>query len=203
MFFLHREIHLRLETTRVRMRLEVALIKVIGVTMIALRFLEMKGRGKIKRRHYSGAPGTQWRHSMASCALSSTLAEFLNSQQPTLLADGTFQATNRQAASLEDICAPFCSKTAEQHYFLQPQFRKAQLLGAVSYSVPKPAMLCMTWQRKDITSLSRKCKTAIVDINCSCLHMHWRDRNRLNMPTENADREGCWGKPAEIASIWI
>lgn len=142
------------------MRLEVALVKGVGVKMMALHPFPGKALTKEGTRSRagitSGAAGTQCRRAMALCALSSTPAEFLNSQQPALLADGTAQATDRQAAPLEDLCAPFCSNTAEWHYLLQPQFRKAQLLGAVSHSAPKPAVLCMTWQRKDISSLSRK-----------------------------------------------
>lgn len=150
--------HLRLATTGVRIRLEVALIKVVGVKMMALHPFPGKALTREGARAVitSGAVGVQCRHAMAFCTLSSTLAEFLNSQQPALLADGTVQATDRQAALLEDLYASFCSNTTEQVYLLQHQFRKAQLLGAVSHSAPKPAVLCMTWQRKDISSLSRK-----------------------------------------------
>ena len=113
------------------MRLEVALIKVVGVKMMALHPFPGKALTREGARSRagitSGAAGTQCRRAAALCALSSTLAEFLNSQQPALLAAGTAQATDRQAALLEDLCAPFCSNTAEQHYLLQPQFRKAQL----------------------------------------------------------------------------
>ena len=140
------------------MRLEVALIKVVGVKMMTFhpfpgRALTREGT-RSRAGITSGAAGTQCRRAVALCARNSTLAEFLNSQQPTLLADGTAQATDRQVAPLEDLRAPFCSNTTEQQYLLQPQSRRAQLLGAVSHSAPKPAVLRMTWQRKDINSLS-------------------------------------------------
>ena len=81
------------------MKLEGALIRVVGVKMMALPPFPGKALTKQGSRSRagitSGAAGTKCRCTVVLCALGSILAKFLNSQQTTLLADGTAQATDR------------------------------------------------------------------------------------------------------------